>query len=91
MMSSWFPIALLFILFRQIHGFRQMANTWRLKDWVSAGDEKESIEFIQKAAAKVDPVNNQVQLDDGSACLRLPGYSHRATSGFDEIPGLGRM
>ncbi len=28
--------------------------------------KKKGIEFIQKAAAKVDPVNNQVQLDDSS-------------------------
>ena len=52
--------------------------------------KKKGIEFIQKAAAKVDPVNNQVQLDDGSAVAY--DFLIIATGprlAFDEIPGLG--
>ena len=51
---------------------------------------KKGIEFIQKAAAKVDPVNNQVQLDDGSAVAY--DFLIIATGprlAFDEVPGLG--
>jgi sulfide:quinone oxidoreductase len=52
--------------------------------------KKKGIEFIQKAAAKVDPVNNQVQLDDGSTVAY--DFLIIATGprlAFDEIPGLG--
>ena len=52
--------------------------------------KKKGIEFIQKAAAKVDPVNNQVQLDDGSAVAY--DFLVIATGprlAFDEVPGLG--
>ncbi|MFA6072135.1 MAG: FAD/NAD(P)-binding oxidoreductase [Janthinobacterium sp.] len=52
--------------------------------------KKKGIEFIQKAATKVDPVNNQVQLDDGSAVAY--DYLIIATGprlAFEEIPGLG--
>jgi sulfide:quinone oxidoreductase len=52
--------------------------------------KKKGIEFIQKAATKVDPANNQVQLDDGSAVAY--DFLIIATGprlAFDEIPGLG--
>jgi sulfide:quinone oxidoreductase len=52
--------------------------------------KKKGIEFIQKAAAKVDPVNNQVLLDDGSAVAY--DFLIIATGprlAFDEVPGLG--
>ncbi|MGZ5027861.1 MAG: NAD(P)/FAD-dependent oxidoreductase [Methylobacter sp.] len=52
--------------------------------------KKKGIEFIQKAAAKVDPVNNQVLLDDGSAVAY--DFLVIATGprlAFDEVPGLG--
>ena len=52
--------------------------------------KKKGIEFIQKAATKVDPVNNQVQLADGSAVAY--DFLIIATGprlAFDEIPGLG--
>ncbi|MGZ8153475.1 MAG: NAD(P)/FAD-dependent oxidoreductase [Methylovulum sp.] len=52
--------------------------------------KKKGIEFIQKAAAKVDPANNQVLLDDGSAVAY--DYLIIATGprlAFDEVPGLG--
>ncbi|WP_027158320.1 NAD(P)/FAD-dependent oxidoreductase [Methylobacter luteus] len=52
--------------------------------------KKKGIEFIQKAASKVDPVNNQVQLEDGSA---VPYDFLVIATGprlaFDEVPGLG--
>lgn len=52
--------------------------------------KKKGIEFIQKAATKVDPANNQVQLADGSS---VPyDYLIIATGprlAFDEVPGLG--
>ncbi|MGZ8180803.1 MAG: NAD(P)/FAD-dependent oxidoreductase [Methylobacter sp.] len=52
--------------------------------------KKKGIEFIQKAASKVDPVNNQVQLDDGSTVAY--DFLVIATGprlAFDEVPGLG--
>jgi len=52
--------------------------------------KKKGIEFIQKAATKIDAVNNQVQLADGS---NVPyDYLIIATGprlAFDEVPGLG--
>jgi sulfide:quinone oxidoreductase len=52
--------------------------------------KKKGIEFIQKAASKVDPANNQVQLEDGSA---VPYDFLVIATGprlaFDEVPGLG--
>jgi sulfide:quinone oxidoreductase len=52
--------------------------------------KKKGIEFIQKAASKVDPANNQVQLVDGSA---VPYDFLVIATGprlaFDEVPGLG--
>lgn len=52
--------------------------------------KKKGIEFIQKAALKVDPANNQVQLEDGSA---VPYDFLVIATGprlaFDEVPGLG--
>lgn len=52
--------------------------------------KKKGIEFIQKAAAKIDPQNNQVLLEDGSAVVY--DYLIVATGprlAFDEVPGLG--
>ncbi|MGZ8136398.1 MAG: NAD(P)/FAD-dependent oxidoreductase [Methylococcaceae bacterium] len=52
--------------------------------------KKKGIEFIQKAAAKVDPANNQVLLEDGTAVAY--DYLIIATGprlAFDEVPGLG--
>jgi len=52
--------------------------------------EKKGITFIQKAATLVDPENNQVQLDDGSAVDY--DYLVIATGprlAFDEVEGLG--
>jgi len=52
--------------------------------------EKKGIEFIQKAATKVDPENNQIQMDDGSTVTY--DYLIIATGprlAFDEIEGLG--
>ncbi|CAA9891093.1 Sulfide-quinone reductase [Candidatus Methylobacter favarea] len=52
--------------------------------------KKKGIEFIQKAATKVDPVNNQVHLEDGSAVAY--DFLVIATGprlAFDEVPGLG--
>jgi len=51
---------------------------------------KKGITFIQKAATKVDPVNNKVDLVDGSAVEY--DYLVIATGprlAFDEVPGLG--
>lgn len=52
--------------------------------------KKKGIEFIQQAAAKIDPPNNKVFLADGSAVDY--DYLIVATGprlAFDEIPGLG--
>lgn len=52
--------------------------------------KKKGIEFIQKAAIKVDPQNNQVLLADGSAVAY--DFLIIATGprlAFDEVPGLG--
>lgn len=52
--------------------------------------KKKGIEFIQKAAAKVDPTNNQVLLEDGTTVAY--DYLIIATGprlAFDEVPGLG--
>jgi len=52
--------------------------------------KKKGIEFIQKAAAKVDPPNNQVLLADGATVAY--DYLVIATGprlAFDEVPGLG--
>ncbi|MGR8932998.1 MAG: NAD(P)/FAD-dependent oxidoreductase [Gammaproteobacteria bacterium] len=52
--------------------------------------QKKEIEFIQKAAVKIDPPNNQVLLDDGNAVTY--DYLIIATGprlAFDEVPGLG--
>ncbi|MDD1628707.1 MAG: NAD(P)/FAD-dependent oxidoreductase [Methylococcaceae bacterium] len=75
------------------------SNPWVPPRWRTPEDlkielapimKKKGIEFIQKAATKVDPVNNQVQLDDGSAVAY--DFLIIATGprlAFDEIPGLG--
>jgi len=75
------------------------SNVWIPPRWRKPEDlkielapvmKKKGIEFIQKAAAKVDPVNNQVQLDDNSAVAY--DFLIIATGprlAFDEIPGLG--
>ncbi|MGZ4969311.1 MAG: NAD(P)/FAD-dependent oxidoreductase [Methylobacter sp.] len=75
------------------------SNPWVPPKWRKPEDlkielapvmKKKGIEFIQKAAAKVDPVNNQVLLDDGSAVAY--DFLVIATGprlAFDEVPGLG--
>jgi sulfide:quinone oxidoreductase len=75
------------------------SNPWVPPKWRKPEDlkielapvmKKKGVEFIQKAAAKVDPVNNQVQLEDGSAVAY--DFLIIATGprlAFDEIPGLG--
>ena len=75
------------------------SNPWVPPKWRKPEDlkielapvmKKKGIEFIQKAATKVDPVNNQVQLDDGSAVAY--DFLIIATGprlAFDEVPGLG--
>ncbi|MCX7092435.1 MAG: FAD/NAD(P)-binding oxidoreductase [Methylobacter sp.] len=75
------------------------SNPWIPPKWRKPEDlkielapvmKKKGIEFIQKAAAKVDPVNNQVLLDDGSAVAY--DFLVIATGprlAFDEVPGLG--
>lgn len=52
--------------------------------------KKKGIEFIQKAAAKVDPVNNQVLLDDGAnVAYDFLVIATGPRLAFDEVPGLG--
>ena len=75
------------------------SNPWIPPKWRKPEDlkielapvmKKKGIEFIQKAAAKVDPVNNQVQLADNSTVAY--DFLIIATGprlAFDEIPGLG--
>jgi sulfide:quinone oxidoreductase len=75
------------------------SNPWIPPKWRKPEDlkielapvmKKKGIEFIQKAATKVDPVNNQVLLDDGSAVAY--DFLVIATGprlAFDEVPGLG--
>ncbi|MCK9620296.1 MAG: NAD(P)/FAD-dependent oxidoreductase [Methylobacter sp.] len=75
------------------------SNPWIPPKWRKPEDlkielapvmKKKGIEFIQKAAAKVDPANNQVLLDDGSAVAY--DFLVIATGprlAFDEVPGLG--
>ncbi|MGZ5027053.1 MAG: NAD(P)/FAD-dependent oxidoreductase [Methylobacter sp.] len=75
------------------------SNPWVPPKWRKPEDlkielapvmKKKGIEFIQKAATKVDPVNNQVLLDDGSAVAY--DFLVIATGprlAFDEVPGLG--
>ncbi len=75
------------------------SNPWIPPGWRKPEDlkielapvmKKKGIEFIQKAAAKIDPVNNQIQLDDQSV---IPYDFLVIATGprlaFDEIPGLG--
>ncbi|MEQ1636612.1 MAG: FAD/NAD(P)-binding oxidoreductase [Methylococcales bacterium] len=75
------------------------SNPWVPPKWRTPEDlkielapvmKKKGITFIQKAASLVDPVNNQVQLADGSTV----GYDFLIIAtgprlAFDEIPGLG--
>ena len=75
------------------------SNPWIPPKWRKPEDlkielapvmKKKGIEFIQKAAAKVDPLNNQVLLDDGSSVAY--DFLVIATGprlAFDEVPGLG--
>ena len=75
------------------------SNPWIPPKWRKPEDlkielapvmKKKGIDFIQKAAAKVDPVNNQVLLADGSAVAY--DFLVIATGprlAFDEVPGLG--
>lgn len=75
------------------------SNPWVPPKWRQPEDlkielapilSKKGIEFIQKAAAKVDPDNNQILMDDKSAVAY--DYLVIATGprlAFDEVPGLG--
>ena len=75
------------------------SNPWVPPKWRKPEDlkielapvlKKKGIEFIQKAAIKIEPNNNQVLLADGSAVAY--DFLIIATGprlAFDEIPGLG--
>lgn len=75
------------------------SNPWVPPKWRKPEDlkielapimQKKGIEFIQKAAVKVDPPNNQIHLYDGTAVDY--DYLVIATGprlAFDEVPGLG--
>lgn len=75
------------------------SNPWIPPKWRKPEDlkielapvmKKKGINFIQKAAVKVDPVNNKVDLDDGTS--ESYDYLIIATGprlAFDEVPGLG--
>jgi sulfide:quinone oxidoreductase len=75
------------------------SNPWVPPKWRKPEDlkielapimQKKGIEFIQKAAVKVDPPNNQIHLNDGTAVDY--DYLVIATGprlAFDEVPGLG--
>ena len=75
------------------------SNPWVPPKWRKPDDlkielapvmKKKGITFVQKAATKVDPTNNKVDLDDGSSVEY--DYLVIATGprlAFDEVPGLG--
>lgn len=75
------------------------SNPWVPPKWRKPEDlkielapvmQKKGINFIQKAATKVDPGNNKVDLDDGTSVEY--DYLVIATGprlAFDEVPGLG--
>mgnify|MGYP003439094621 FL=1 len=75
------------------------SNPWIPPKWRKPEDlkielapvmKKNDIEFIQKAATNIDPVNNQIQLADNSTVAY--DFLVIATGprlAFDEIPGLG--
>lgn len=75
------------------------SNPWVPPKWRKPEDlkielapvmKKKGINFIQKAAVKVDPANNKIDLDDGSS--EAYDYLVIATGprlAFDEVPGLG--
>ncbi len=75
------------------------SNPWVPPKWRKPEDlkielapvmKKNDIEFIQKAATNIDPVNNQIQLADHSTVAY--DFLVIATGprlAFDEIPGLG--
>jgi len=75
------------------------SNPWVPPKWRKPEDlkielapvmKKKGIEFIQKAAVKLDPENNQVHLEDGSSVAY--DYLVIATGprlAFDEVEGLG--
>ncbi|WP_341326480.1 FAD/NAD(P)-binding oxidoreductase [Methylotuvimicrobium sp. KM2] len=75
------------------------SNPWVPPKWRKPEDlkielapimQKKGIEFIQKAAVKVDPPSNQIHLNDGTAVDY--DYLVIATGprlAFDEVPGLG--
>ena len=75
------------------------SNPWVPPKWRKPSDlkielapvlSKKGIEFIQKAAVKVDPDNNQIQMDDESTVAY--DFLIIATGprlAFDEVPGLG--
>lgn len=52
--------------------------------------QKKGITFVQKAATKVDPVNNKVDLDDGTSIeYDFLVIATGPRLAFDEVPGLG--
>ncbi|MBS4052139.1 MAG: NAD(P)/FAD-dependent oxidoreductase [Methylomonas sp.] len=75
------------------------SNPWIPPKWRKPEDlkielapvmKKKGINFIQKAAVKVDPANNKIDLDDGTS--EAYDYLVIATGprlAFDEVPGLG--
>lgn len=75
------------------------SNPWVPPKWRKPEDlkielapvmKKKGINFIQKAATKVDPANNKIDLEDGSSIEY--DYLVIATGprlAFDEVPGLG--
>jgi sulfide:quinone oxidoreductase len=75
------------------------SNPWIPPKWRKPEDlkielapvmQKKGINFIQKAAVKVDPLNNKIDLADGSS--ESYDYLIIATGprlAFDEVPGLG--
>lgn len=75
------------------------SNPWVPPKWRKPEDlkielapvmQKKGINFIQKAAVKVDPANNKIDLDDGTS--ETYDYLVIATGprlAFDEVPGLG--
>lgn len=75
------------------------SNPWVPMRWRKPDDlkielapvmKKKGIEFIQQAAAKIDPPNNQIELKDGTT---VPYDFLVIATGprlaFDEVPGLG--
>lgn len=75
------------------------SNPWVPPKWRKPEDlkielapvmQKKGITFVQKAATKVDPVNNKVDLDDGTSIeYDFLVIATGPRLAFDEVPGLG--